>query len=202
MKTLMELACEFRPFTDKKNNAFFPFYEELFPTIRETTKVVLEIGIRGAGSLALWHDFFDATIYGIDVNPKSIRRVGELNRPKIHPLLLDQSDRKGMTEFAKSVGSFDLIIDDGSHLVGDQIASFEVLWPFLRKGGYYCIEDMQSSFRDKYINQPVTTAEYFKDISDYILNSAWLGGSHRLDRNKNYDRLIYVPSLIAIRKKA
>ena len=197
MKTLIGLATEFREITDKKRTPFFSFYEELFPLIKETTKTILEIGIRRGGSLVIWNDFFGATaVYGLEANPKFIRRVDNLNRPNIHAVHLNQTDKKGMTEFAKSVGSFDLIIDDGSHMVGDQLISFEILWPFLRRGGYYCIEDMQSSFQEKYINQSPTTAEYFKNVSDYILTSVW-----KHDFTKDYDRLIYVPSLIALRKR-
>ena len=38
----------------------------------------------------------------------------------------------------------DLIIDDGSHKLADQLAGTEALWDCLRVGGAYVVEDVQS----------------------------------------------------------
>jgi predicted O-methyltransferase YrrM len=39
---------------------------------------------------------------------------------------------------------FDLIIDDGSHQLTHQQAAVEQLWPLLRAGGVFVVEDIQS----------------------------------------------------------
>jgi hypothetical protein len=37
---------------------------------KETTKNILEIGIKLGGSIKLWHDFFtNAQVYGLDITP-------------------------------------------------------------------------------------------------------------------------------------
>jgi predicted O-methyltransferase YrrM len=39
---------------------------------------------------------------------------------------------------------FDLIIDDGSHVLQHQQAAVAQLWPLLRPGGVFVVEDIQS----------------------------------------------------------
>ena len=43
---------------------------------------------------------------------------------------------------------WDLVIDDGSHLPRHQLTSFVALYPFVRPGGLYVIEDIESSYLD------------------------------------------------------
>ncbi len=38
--------------------------------------------------------------------------------------------------------TFDIIIDDGSHITNDQITTFNMLKPYMKKGGVYVIEDI------------------------------------------------------------
>ena len=39
--------------------------------------------------------------------------------------------------------SFDIIIDDGSHLLSDIVKSFNFFFQYLNSGGYYIIEDFK-----------------------------------------------------------
>ena len=50
------------------------------------------------------------------------------------------------TEMEKKGISFDIIIDDASHLMRDQQLTFKHMFPLIKKGGYYVIEDVHSSF--------------------------------------------------------
>jgi predicted O-methyltransferase YrrM len=62
---------------------------------------------------------------------------------------VDQADRQ---EFARILGAefqglpIDLVIDDASHLYEPTLASFEVLFPRLRPGGLFVIEDWAADF--------------------------------------------------------
>lgn len=55
----------------------------------------------------------------------------------------DQMHKKCLQNLASSRfnGPLDLVIDDASHLYEPTKASFEALFPFLRQGGLYIIED-------------------------------------------------------------
>lgn len=57
---------------------------------------------------------------------------------------VDQSDRPGLEgaverEFGRE--DLDLVVDDGSHLLRPSTVSFNVLFPRLRPGGWYVLED-------------------------------------------------------------
>lgn len=57
---------------------------------------------------------------------------------------VDQSDRSTVlaeVDDFMGPGPLDLVIDDASHLFGPSVASFETLFPRLRPGGCYVIED-------------------------------------------------------------
>jgi hypothetical protein len=57
---------------------------------------------------------------------------------------LDQADRASLTSFVDAhipPEGLDLVIDDASHLLGPTRVSFEVLFPRLRPGGLYVLED-------------------------------------------------------------
>ncbi len=47
-----------------------------------------------------------------------------------------------------SRGGWDLVIDDGGHIPRDQLTSFCALFPFVRPGGLYVIEDVETSYWD------------------------------------------------------
>jgi hypothetical protein len=57
---------------------------------------------------------------------------------------------------------WDIIIDDGSHLPEHQLVSFTALFPFVRPGGVYVIEDIETSYFDgpsaKIYGYPITNA--------------------------------------------
>jgi demethylmacrocin O-methyltransferase len=81
--------------------------------------------------------------------------------PRIRILSANQSDvgelAHALSEFfpvAGLHGSFDLIVEDGSHMHRDQQMNIALLFPLVRPGGYYVIEDIHSSFQNKYDEKP------------------------------------------------
>jgi len=57
-----------------------------------------------------------------------------------------QDDAAFLTRMSAEHGPFDIVIDDGSHVPAQVIASFDVLFPLLADGGLYVIEDVQTTF--------------------------------------------------------
>ena len=103
---------------------------------------VLEIGVCAGGSLALWRELWGAEVIGIDNN--------YLATPWTDAHFAEEGIRMvGMTmpnPAVRQLGTFDLIIDDGPHGYPATKPAFDLLWPMLRPGGLYIIEDWVQQF--------------------------------------------------------
>lgn len=63
----------------------------------------------------------------------------------------DQADIKFLETFiSASGGGFDVIIDDGGHTMNQQITSFNRLFPIVKPGGIYFVEDLATSYMEGY----------------------------------------------------
>jgi 23S rRNA U2552 (ribose-2'-O)-methylase RlmE/FtsJ len=140
---------------------YFPIYERYFSRLRGKKLALLEIGVARGGSLRLWRRYFgaDAMITGIDVDAESVRHRGE----NIEIFIGDQADAGFLTSVAERRGPFDLVIDDGGHTARQQIVSFETLFPFVRDGGVYLVEDLHTNLWPAYLDHPLGVS--FLDVA-------------------------------------
>lgn len=140
---------------------YTPFYHELLADRRDRIKKVLEMGIgypecmrdslarigasdyTAGASLFMWREYFpNAEIYGLDNNPKSF--VGS---ERIRSFYCDQGDAGSYVEAIRHVGAeFDLIIDDGCHVIEYQLMAMRMLMPLLRGDGIYIMEDISGDY--------------------------------------------------------
>jgi hypothetical protein len=104
---------------------------------------LLEIGIWDGGSLKMWEEFYgNPTIVGVDIMEKS-----RYDTTNIKTIVADQSNPEDMRDRCKQIcPEYDIIIDDGSHIIDHQISSFAKLFPILKSGGVYILEDLHTSF--------------------------------------------------------
>ena len=140
--------------TDKWGRHWYArHYQTHFAPRRAEPLAVLEIGVggyedttKGGASLRMWKEYFpQARIFAIDVYDKS-----GLEEDRIRIFTGSQADPAFLDRVAAETGPLDIVIDDGSHRNPDVIASFEALFPRLREGGIYAIEDMQTSYWPSY----------------------------------------------------
>jgi cephalosporin hydroxylase len=96
------------------------------------------------GSLNMWREYFGpkATIFGIDINPDCATYATAPNQVRIG----SQADPAFLKSVVDEMGAPDIILDDGSHFASHQRASFRALWPLLKDGGLYVIEDTHTSY--------------------------------------------------------
>jgi hypothetical protein len=121
-------------------------YERHFAPCRHLPLAILEIGIGGGASLRMWRDYFpQASVCGLDVaDCKALEVHG------IRTFQGGQADEDVLERLLHQIGALDIVIDDGSHRWSDQVASFRKLYPHLKPGGYYVVEDLHTSYWDRY----------------------------------------------------
>ena len=83
----------------------------------------------------------------------------------------DQADEKFLKNFIEKTPEFDIIIDDGGHYMQQQLLSLIYLFPRLREGGIYIIEDVHTSYTKGYgggFRDPNTFVEHCKSLVEII----------------------------------
>lgn len=151
-------------------------YATLFHDKREEINNVLEVGIwAGLGLLCWTHYFPNATVEGIDWKFKwerKIKRLGyDSNRDRIHLNWCDTSCAEEVQEhFDRSRYSnyFDVIFDDGNHFGSVQKATLINLWPMLKPGGIYIVEDINDIYED-----PVKLTDYVNILAERGHKVGW-----------------------------
>lgn len=128
-------------------------YQSFFATKPNfQAKNILEIGLWDGGSLAILNELFlPSKLVGLDF--KSDRGDSDYFKEyvasrklqdKVHTYWgTDQADVLKVSEILEREfdAPIDLVIDDASHLYGPTKASFELIFPQMREGGVYFIED-------------------------------------------------------------
>lgn len=124
-------------------------YLELFDAL--APRRIVELGIRFGGSTAMLHALGGAErIVSLELLEQRMealdRYVAEAGAGDVvHPHYgVDQSDRATVARIVDEEfggAPLDLVVDDASHLYHESRASFEVLFPRVRPGGLYLLED-------------------------------------------------------------
>lgn len=138
--------------TDKSSicHGYSKPYEKYFESFRDNEITLLELGVGGentqlgGASLKSWkHYFQNGKIFGIDIYDKK-----ELDSDRLITFKGSQIDEVFLKNVINNIGSPDIIIDDASHINPYTIKSFQILFPLLKQGGLYIIEDLSCSYRN------------------------------------------------------
>jgi len=151
---------------------YFEIYERHLARYRGRPVVVVEIGVFKGGSLQMWKHYFgpQARIYGIDIDPA----CAAFAEPQVEVLIGSQEDREFLRSLTQRIPHIDILIDDGGHTMGQQIATFEELFPHVAPDGVFLCEDLHTSYWPEYgggYREPGTFIEYSKNFIDHI--HAW-----------------------------
>jgi len=164
--TQLALSCG----TDKAHN-YTEIYTKYFEPIKDNVKTMIEIGTDKGASANLWLKYFNLKeLIMMDINECSFTDpvvkfvLGSQSNVQDLQKLIDVSDYK----------SFDIIIDDASHVYKYQQETFEFLFKYVSKNGFYIIEDIKCHKRDN--NKKHSTEKLFvnynktKIIQSYFIN--------------------------------
>lgn len=186
--------------TDKTEVHFYTtHYMTHFRRFRNKNVKILEIGVggyehkrKGGNSLRMWKKYFPfGKIYGIDIYDKSALQE---NRIKIYQG--SQVDKEFLDKTIDEIGILDIIIDDGSHLNEHIIETFKILFPKLKDGGLYVVEDIQTSYWDdcggdcKDLNNPKTAMNFFKSLTDCL--------NHQEIPDENYKETYFDKKIVSM----
>lgn len=207
-------------FNTDKNSSFHNYsrqYEKLLRDYRDKEIKYLEIGVFNGGSIKAFREVFLKSKYilGLDINSKCKQYEDVKNN--IYVEIGDATNKKFIEDITIKHGTFDIILDDGSHTNKDVIETFELLFPLLNDNGLYIVEDTICYKSTNYIDKKYENhLDYFHKFSKYL--NQWRYDSnvgikdHCIDPFKilkktdnvfeySIDKIEYGCSYIAISKK-
>ena len=151
-------------------------YERIFAPYRSLPVSILEIGIQNGGSLEVWAEYFAnaSIIVDCDIDPKCSNLVYE--SPKVRIVIGDVNNQAKQTQIKEHAESYDIVIDDGSHKSSDIIQTFCELFPGVKDGGIYIVEDLHAAYWCDYgggLYAPTSANAFFKALTDVCNKDHW-----------------------------
>jgi SAM-dependent methyltransferase len=148
---------------------YFPIFERYLQRYRARPIRLLEIGVMRGGSLRMWKRYFHpgSTIVGLDIDPACARHEAAAER--IYVRVGDQADRALLAAVNHEHGPFDVIIDDGSHRLDDQLASFGALFgDALADDGCYLVEDLHTGYWEEFTDARGSFLDVARQLIDVL----------------------------------
>lgn len=149
MDLLSQIATKYDTDKGLQHHAYTPIYHKYFNEFIGKGITFLEVGVggyhfndKGGGSLNMWAEYFqNARIIGVDLYDKS--KIKKDTKVELHKFSQDD----GMAFFNLfQQGIPDIVVDDASHINDLTIQTFKIIFPYLKKGAIYVIEDAHTSY--------------------------------------------------------
>ncbi len=160
--TLDGIALEVGTDKSSAHHDYAKSYEIEFNSLRDKNIHLLELGVGEGPSLEMWKRYFyNALVVGVDIKDLTKKRFPNLVDDRCKIELGSQDDITFLNSINSKYDGFDIMIDDASHLASKTIKSFVRLFPLLKEGGIYVIEDLGVFYPDS------GKGLSFIDTSDY-----------------------------------
>lgn len=129
---------------------YFSIYSELFEKYVGSEIIFIEVGVLHGGSLFMWQEYFGpkARIIGIDLNPEALK----WEKFGFQIFIGDQADSKFWRSFWETIGTADVLLDDGGHTNLQQRQTIVNSLASIRDGGMIVIEDTHTSYQKDFGN--------------------------------------------------
>lgn len=156
--------------------SYLGYYDSLFRPLQDSPISMLEIGVQNGGSLETWSQYFKSAqrFIGCDIDPK----CGSLkyDDPRISIVVGDANAAPTFVAIRESCASFDIVIDDGSHVSTDILNAFLNYFPLVKPGGLYVIEDTHTLYKDQFgggVLNEFSAYAFFKKLIDVVNFQFW-----------------------------
>jgi hypothetical protein len=126
---------------------YLDIYEKYFFKYRFSLENFLEIGLWEGESIRMWRDYFTTgNLIGAD-----ILDLSHIQLPNTQIHICDQSNRDDLESLvSKTYKNYDIIIDDGGHMMHQQQITLGTMFKYLKSGGVFVIEDLHTSGNPAY----------------------------------------------------
>jgi len=161
LSTLNELAIKHG--TDKSSlcHDYCDEYDIFLNKYRDKKVNVLEFGVFYGSSIKMWLEYFyNGNVYGVDI---ANRELG-ISDDRYKFICGDQTDDNLYKKLDDI--DFDIVIDDASHECGHQVYAFERIFPKLKSGALYIVEDTCTSYWN--YGGDINFIEYSKRLIDDV----------------------------------
>lgn len=186
MESLEQISLKYK--SDKGNvyHGYLDIYEKHFNKYRTTLDTFLEIGLWEGESLRMWREYFSVgKLVGAD-----ILDLSHISLPDTKILVCDQSDRVQLQNVVdNSYDKFDIIIDDGGHWQHQQQITLGHMFPYLKSGGTFVIEDLHTA------NNPAYTRP--GDIATLEILRVWKETGNLVSDNMTESEIKYLVENVA-----
>ena len=173
---LNEIGERFKTDKSRSGHNFLDKYDFILNSFRDREITLLEIGVLKGSSVKMWKRYFSqGQIIGVDINPS----CQQYRDDRIDIFIGDIED-KSFVEGLKEIDA-DIIIDDASHLWSHQIKTLSTLFPSLKHGGVYIVEDLHTSFFEveEYGDYIISAFEFCSGIAECV------SGNTKLWKNRH-----------------
>jgi SAM-dependent methyltransferase len=215
-----DLEIIFLKYDTDKNVYFHNYtrqYNSLLHNFREKPIKYLEIGVGKGDSIKAFRETFKKSTCCLGLDTDSRCKNYEDVENNVFVEIGDATDSNFIQQITTKYGSFDVILDDGSHKNKDVIKSFELLFPLLNDNGLYIVEDtICYKSKDYLVPNYENHLQYFFKYTHYL--NQWRYDSREGTRDNcidpfkiqkktenvfecSIDKIEYGCSYIAIHKK-
>lgn len=155
----------------KVSHGYVPSYLKLAAEIGPAGRIC-EVGVDQGLSLEMWLDMYPGgIIVGVDDFPKAVWPAGTIEVRSVQ----DNPDLPGIL-IGHAPGGYDLIVDDASHNGEWTRRTWDLLWPLVKPGRYYVVEDwyLGLGIHPGWDDSMLRTVQGFLPLLDSQDNHSWI----------------------------
>lgn len=198
--TLDEIGSKYGTDKNSKHHDYLKVYESYFEPLRHEQITLIEIGYggyeypdRGGAGAKTWLEYFTkAGIISVDLHKKT-------NTPKENRFIFYQGSQDDEELLSSIITTYSpkIVIDDASHINSLTIKTFEIVFPLIKSGSLYVVEDCHTSYWPENYGgslSPVanTSINYFKRLTDSLNYETNGFGDMGIEFIHFYKQLIFI----------
>ena len=181
---------------------YFEIYQRHLERFRGKSPVMVEIGVWGGGSMAMWKEYLGpgSRIVGIDIDPDC--RVHQSDDADV--FIGSQDDPSIIDAVFAKYPRVDIVLDDGSHMMNHMIATFELMYARMHANGVYMVEDTHTCYWEEHgggVGRAGSFMEFAKQKLDEMNASHTRGALPISDFTRSTDHMSFYDSVVVFERR-